>query len=96
MIEADRISPGYHAEIFYCTYAPMNEWYWLSNQTPDESWVFVVFDTKKGEGVNGKPAFNSFIGGFKSEQVHVKYAHTHHSKYQNRYYPTRLETKRKC
>ncbi|OJD37209.1 cytochrome p450 [Diplodia corticola] len=45
-LAADRVaSADFVLELYYPTYSPRQEWYWLSNQTPREATVFVQFDS---------------------------------------------------
>jgi len=45
LVEADRISANYVGEIYYAKSNPRLQWYWLSEQTPEEIAVFVSFDS---------------------------------------------------
>ncbi|OBS19721.1 hypothetical protein FPOA_11445 [Fusarium poae] len=47
---ADRASREYVGEIYYAHYNPMQKWYWISDQSPEEVLLFKNFDSKpRGE-----------------------------------------------
>ncbi|KAH7416709.1 hypothetical protein BKA64DRAFT_701491 [Cadophora sp. MPI-SDFR-AT-0126] len=48
LVAADRIIPGRVGEVYYLTYNPRHEWFWLEKQTPSEPFIFVMYDTKAG------------------------------------------------
>jgi hypothetical protein len=49
LVESDRVIPNKSGEVYYLKYNPQHEWYWLSEQSPSEPFVFVMYDTKDGE-----------------------------------------------
>ncbi|KAJ4253830.1 hypothetical protein NW762_010225 [Fusarium torreyae] len=48
---ADRASREYVGEIYYAHYNPMQKWYWISGQTPEEVLLFKNFDSNPGTEV---------------------------------------------
>ncbi|KAK0118546.1 hypothetical protein ONS95_007434 [Cadophora gregata] len=48
LVAADRIIPENVGEVYYLTYNPKHQWYWLEEQTPEEPLIFVMYDTKDG------------------------------------------------
>lgn len=48
LIASDRILPDRVGEVYYLKYNPNHKWYWLSQQTPSEPFVLVMYDTKAG------------------------------------------------
>jgi len=49
LVASDRIIPDRIGEVYYLTYNPQHEWYWLSHQTSSEPFAFVMYDTKAGD-----------------------------------------------
>ncbi|KAL2064601.1 hypothetical protein VTL71DRAFT_3738 [Oculimacula yallundae] len=48
LIACDRVLPDRVGEVYYLKYSPLHKWYWISNQTSSEPYVFVLYDTKSG------------------------------------------------
>ncbi|KAL5323981.1 hypothetical protein ACEPPN_008524 [Leptodophora sp. 'Broadleaf-Isolate-01'] len=49
LVAADRIIPDRVGEVYYLTYNPNHQWFWLEKQTPSEPYAFVMYDTKGGD-----------------------------------------------
>lgn len=49
LIAADRIVPDKVGEVYYLTYNPNHQWFWLEKQNPSEPYAFVMYDTKGGD-----------------------------------------------
>jgi len=49
LVEADRISTtgSYVGEIYYVKHNPVQRWYFLDKQQPEEMTIFVSFDSEK-------------------------------------------------
>ncbi|KAL8902974.1 MAG: hypothetical protein Q9207_004247 [Kuettlingeria erythrocarpa] len=45
LIAADRVSREYTGEIYYLRHNENQQWYWISNQTPEEMLLFVNYDS---------------------------------------------------
>ncbi|OJJ52520.1 hypothetical protein ASPSYDRAFT_51938 [Aspergillus sydowii CBS 593.65] len=45
LIAVDRVSPEYVGEVYYLNNHPDQQWYWLSDQSPDEACLFLSFDS---------------------------------------------------
>ncbi|KAH8768682.1 hypothetical protein F5882DRAFT_188302 [Hyaloscypha sp. PMI_1271] len=65
LVAADRVSPEYCGEVYYLKFEAEQQWYYLSNQQPDEMSVFVSFDSHPMSGVPFCPhsSFRSQDGG---------------------------------
>jgi len=46
---ADRASREYVGEIYYLHHNPGQQWYWISEQTPEEMLLFVNYDSDSGD-----------------------------------------------
>ncbi|OTA54150.1 hypothetical protein K449DRAFT_401204 [Hypoxylon sp. EC38] len=56
LMEVDRVTPISLIEIFHVKYNPTQEWFWLSNQHPDEVTVFIQYDSHPPDGrINAVP-----------------------------------------
>ncbi|KAH6662988.1 hypothetical protein B0J14DRAFT_707346 [Halenospora varia] len=55
LIEADRVSPGRAGEVYYIKDNKSQRWCWLEGQTPNEPFVFVMYDTKPGNQARYRP-----------------------------------------
>ncbi|KAH8601748.1 hypothetical protein B0O99DRAFT_607358 [Bisporella sp. PMI_857] len=49
LIEADRVIPGRAGEVYYIKYRASQRWCWLEHQTPQEPFMFVMYDTIPGD-----------------------------------------------
>jgi hypothetical protein len=45
LIAADRVIPEYAGEIYYLKHNQNHRWYWLSEQTPEEVFMFTSYDS---------------------------------------------------
>ena len=50
LVAADRVSPQYVGEVYYVAWSPEQRWYFLSEQKPEETALFVSFDSDPGTG----------------------------------------------
>lgn len=48
LIAADVVYPHYVGETFHVFYHPSHQWYYVSDQMPDEVLIFKSFDSKPG------------------------------------------------
>ncbi|MCJ1351381.1 MAG: hypothetical protein MMC33_001365 [Icmadophila ericetorum] len=48
LIPADRVIPGIVGETYYLRYNDQQHWCWLENQTPEEPFMFLMYDTHPG------------------------------------------------
>ncbi|KUJ15024.1 uncharacterized protein LY89DRAFT_736084 [Mollisia scopiformis] len=51
LVAVDRVSPTYAGEVYYVRHHSGQRWYWLSNQTPDETTLFLSFDSDPELGI---------------------------------------------
>ncbi|RSL87981.1 hypothetical protein CEP52_015360 [Fusarium oligoseptatum] len=50
MIAADRIYVSMRTQVYYLKHDPAQRWYWFSHQTPKETMVMLMYDTKPRPG----------------------------------------------
>lgn len=46
VVRCDRLAGEWLSEIYVYKYNPNMKWYWLSDQTRDEVWIFVFWDSE--------------------------------------------------
>ena len=46
VVRCDRLEGEWLSEIYVYKYNPKMKWYWLSDQTRDEVWIFVFWDSE--------------------------------------------------
>jgi len=49
LISCDRVIPTRAGEVYYLKYNPAQQWYWLDHMTPEEPFLFVVYDSAPGD-----------------------------------------------
>ena len=54
LLASDQIYARLRTELYYLKYNNKQRWYWLSHQTPEETMVMVMYDTKAGAGARCK------------------------------------------
>ncbi|KAL2671551.1 hypothetical protein Neosp_014141 [[Neocosmospora] mangrovei] len=50
LIAADRIYVSLRTQLYYLKYDPAQRWYWFSHQTPKETMLMLMYDTKPRPG----------------------------------------------
>ncbi|MCJ1323144.1 hypothetical protein MMC15_008497 [Xylographa vitiligo] len=62
-VALDFVTPTSAAETAYLKHNPNHQWYWLSNQTPDEAIVFTQYDTHPPKGMFNHVGHCAFRNG---------------------------------
>lgn len=50
LIAADRIYVSLRTQLYYLKFNPNQRWYWYSHQTPKETLMMLMYDTKPRRG----------------------------------------------
>lgn len=49
LLEVDQINESWYGEVFLLKFNPDHQFYWLSNQTPEEVCMMLMFDSHNGK-----------------------------------------------